>query len=155
MSHSLSDQQREHRDADVNREEIARQQAAVCEDLELVGNLVAVWNSRLAAGRELFFSPTIRAAILAHTPILTFACPACQVTGSVDLRKLDRHPRASITSLIPSLSCRRCVPSAPFAKLTGLRQDPADRQPRNLHWEAHDIVRRARNAAIRRQRDEE
>jgi hypothetical protein len=155
MAHTVSDQKRIQRDAESNADEIARQQAVVCEDLELVGNLVAVWNSRLAAGRELFFSPTIRAAILAHTPILTFACPACQVTGSVDLRKLDRHPRASITSLIPSLSCRRCVPHAPFAKLIGLRQDPADHQPRNLHWEAHDIVRRARNAAIRRQRDEE
>src|SRR5712671_2967628 len=119
MSHTLSDQQRERRDGDVNRAEIARQEQVVRDDLETVHNLVEVWNSRLAAGRELFFSPTIRAAILAHTPILTFVCPACQVTGSIDLRKLDRHPRTSITSLIPSLSCQRCVPNAPFAKLTG------------------------------------
>jgi hypothetical protein len=39
------------------------------------------------------------------------------MVGSVDLRTLDRHPGASISSLIPSLSCRRCPPHAPFAKL--------------------------------------
>jgi hypothetical protein len=155
MSHSLSDRQRERRDADENREEIARQTRIVHDDLEMVGNVIEVWNSRLAAGRELFYSPTIRAAILARAPILTFACPACQVTGSVDLRRLDRHPRTHVTSLIPSLSCQRCGPHPPFAKLTGLHNDPADTAPRNLHWEAHSIVMAARRARIRRQRDEE
>jgi hypothetical protein len=119
------------RDADVNREEIARQTRIVRDDLEMVANVVEVWNSRLAAGRELFYSPTIRAAILARTPILTFVCPACQVTGSVDLRRLDRHPKTNVTSLIPSLSCRRCVPNAPFARLTGLHKDPADNHPQS------------------------
>jgi len=138
----------------VNREEIARQTRIVRDDLEMVANVVEVWNSRLAAGRELFYSPTIRAAILARTPILTFVCPACQVTGSVDLRRLDRHPKTNVTSLIPSLSCRRCVPNAPFARLTGLHKDPADNTPRNLHWEAHTIVMGSRNAARRRRNDE-
>jgi hypothetical protein len=32
-------------------------------------------------------------------------------------RTLDRHPGAAISSLIPSVSCRRCSPNAPFAKL--------------------------------------
>ena len=40
--------------------------------------------------------------------------PACQQVGAVDLRTLYRHPGASISSLIPSVSCRR---RAPFAKL--------------------------------------
>lgn len=35
----------------------------------------------------------------------------------IDLRTLDRHPGASISSLIPSLSCRRCSPNAPFVRL--------------------------------------
>jgi hypothetical protein len=35
----------------------------------------------------------------------------------IDLRTLDRHPGTSISSLIPSISCRRCSPNAPFAKL--------------------------------------
>jgi hypothetical protein len=155
MSHSLNDQQGERRDADVNREQIAREQDVVRADLAEAGNVVAVWNSRLAAGRELLFTPTIRAAIMARTPMLTFSCPACLVTGTADLRKLDRHPQTPVTSLIPSLSCRRCRPNAPFAKLTGLQKGPADSRERNLIWEAYNIVRRGRNAAIRRQRDEE
>ena len=28
-----------------------------------------------------------------------------------------RHPSAAISSLVPSVSCRRCSPNAPFAKL--------------------------------------
>ena len=43
--------------------------------------------------------------------------PACQQVGAIDLRTLDRHPGASISSLIPSVRGRRCSPNAPFAKL--------------------------------------
>ena len=57
------------------------------------------------------------ASLTAGLPWLSFSCPACQQVGSVDLRTLDRHPGASISSLIPSLSCRRCSPNAPFAQL--------------------------------------
>jgi hypothetical protein len=42
---------------------------------------------------------------------------ACGQFGSVDLRTLDRHTGGAISSLIPSLSCRRCSPNAPFAWL--------------------------------------
>jgi len=154
MSHTVSDRKRIARDAEVNAEEIARQTATVREDLEFAGDVVDIWNSRLAAGRELFLSPTIRAAILAHKPYLTFYCPACHVTGRVDLRTIDRHRGTSITSLIPALSCRRCVPNAPFVRLTGLEGAP-DERPRNLDIEAVLIVRAAREAAIRRRRDEE
>ena len=79
--------------------------------------IVAIWNARQAGGRALWFYPTIGAAIAAGLPWLTFSCPACGQVGSVDLRTLDRHPGASISSLIPSLSCRRCSPNAPFARL--------------------------------------
>jgi hypothetical protein len=37
---------------------------------------------------------------------MSFSYPACRQFGSVDLRTLDRHPGASISSLIPSVSCR-------------------------------------------------
>jgi hypothetical protein len=79
--------------------------------------VVAVWNARQAGGRALWFYPTIGAAIAAGVPWLTYSCPACGQCGSVDLRTLDRHRGASISSLIPSVSCRRCSPNAPFAKL--------------------------------------
>jgi hypothetical protein len=155
MAHSVSDQKRIQRDRETNAEEIAHQTATVREDLEFAGQIVDIWNSRLAGGRELFLSPTIRAAIFARKPYLTFYCPACGVTGHVDLRKVDRHRGASITSLIPALSCERCVPHPPFARLTGLEGAPGDERPRNLDIEAALIVRDARNAAIRRRREEE
>jgi hypothetical protein len=85
--------------------------------------IVAIWNARQAGGRALWFYPTIGAAITAGLPWLSFSCPACGQFGSVDLRTLDRHPRAPISSLIPSVSCRRCSPNAPFAKLEMLTAD--------------------------------
>jgi hypothetical protein len=85
--------------------------------------IVAIWNARQAGGRALWFYPTIRAAIAAGFPWLSFSCPACRQVGTVDLRTLDRHPAASISSLIPTLSCRRCTPNAPFAKLEKLSAD--------------------------------
>jgi hypothetical protein len=77
--------------------------------------IVAIWNTRQAGGRELWFYPTIGAAIAAGVPWLSFSCPACGQVGAVDLRTLDRHPGAAISSLIPAVSCRRCSPNAPFA----------------------------------------
>ena len=47
-------------------------------------------------------------------------CPACRCTGDVDLRGLNRHPDAAVSSLIPALSCRSCRPRAPFAELVKL-----------------------------------
>ena len=79
--------------------------------------IVAIWNARQAAGRALWFYPTIGAAIAAGLPWLSFSCPACGQYAWVDLRTLDRHPGGAISSLIPSLSCRRCSPNAPFARL--------------------------------------
>ena len=79
--------------------------------------IVAIWNARQAGGRALWFYPTIGAAIAAGLRWLTFSCPGCGQFGSVDLRTLDRHPGAAISSLIPSVSCRRCSRNAPFARL--------------------------------------
>jgi hypothetical protein len=77
----------------------------------------AIWNARQAGRRALWFYPTIGAAIAAGLPWLSFSCPACGQFASVDLRTLDRHPAAAISSLIPSVSGRRCSPNAPFARL--------------------------------------
>jgi hypothetical protein len=82
--------------------------------------IVGIWTARHAANRHLWFYPTIGAAIAAECPWLRFYCPACRQIGEVDLRKLDRHRGATIESLIPALSCRRCSPNPPFAKLLGL-----------------------------------
>jgi hypothetical protein len=82
--------------------------------------IIAIWNAREAGGRALWFYPTIGAAIAAGFPSLSFSCPACGQVGSVDLRTLDRHPGSAISTLIPSVSCRRCSPNAPFARLDAL-----------------------------------
>ncbi len=82
--------------AEAARAEAERKAAAEAE------KIVAVWNARQAGGRAL-----IGAAIAAGFPWLTHSCPACRQFGSVDLRTLDRHPGASISSLIPSVSCQR------------------------------------------------
>jgi len=76
--------------------------------------IVAIWNARQAGGRALWFYPTIGAVVAAGLPWLSFSYPACGQFGSVDLRTLDRHPGASISSLIPSASYRRCSPNAPY-----------------------------------------
>jgi hypothetical protein len=82
--------------------------------------VVGIWNARHTASRDLWFYPTIDAAIGTECPWLRFYCPACRQIGEVDPRKLDRHRGATIESLIPTLSCRRCRPNPPFAKLLGL-----------------------------------
>ena len=52
------------------------------------------WNEQLAAGRDMLWSPTIRAALLAGTPWLDVFCPGCGASKAVDLRAVDRHPLA-------------------------------------------------------------
>jgi hypothetical protein len=86
--------------------------------------VVGIWNARHAANRDLWFYHTIGAAIAAECPWLRFYCPACRQIGEVDLRQLDRHRGATIESLIPALSCWRCRPNPPFAKLLGLARLP-------------------------------
>lgn len=124
MAHTISDRTRERRDAEFNGDEIAREVEQQLEDNEFATSVVDIWNSRLAEGRDLFFTPTIGAAIRGGKPLLGFYCPACGVTGTADLRVIDRHPAATVASLIPALSCQRCRPYPPFARLTGLAADP-------------------------------
>ena len=87
--------------------------AQVLEDAE---RLIAAWNERQALRAPMIFSPTIGAAIRAGYWFLWVCCPACQTINAVDLRTLDRHHDAAVTSLIPALSCRSCRPNAPFAE---------------------------------------
>jgi hypothetical protein len=65
----------------------------------------------------MLFSATIGAARAARHWFLWVRCPACRTIRVIDLRKIDRHCEAAVTSLIASLSRRSCRPSAPFAEL--------------------------------------
>ena len=82
--------------------------------------LVVLWNERQARSMPMLFAPTIGAAIAAGFWFLWVRCPACRTINAIDLRTLDRHHDAAITSLIPALSCRACRPNAPFAELVRL-----------------------------------
>ena len=68
----------------------------------------------------MLFSPMIGAAIAARYWFVWVRCPVCRTINAIDLRRLDRHPDAAVSSLIPALSCRSCRPNAPFAELVRL-----------------------------------
>jgi hypothetical protein len=79
------------------------------------------WNRRLVTGRDMLWSPTIRAALVAETPWLDVFCPAAAPAG---------HPLASVGTLVLGLRCSWCPGSAPMPKLLGLyalSQSPARR----------------------------
>ena len=50
------------------------------------------WNRRLAPGRDMLWSPTIRAALIAGRPWLVVFCPGCGTSRAIDLRTFDRLP---------------------------------------------------------------
>jgi len=99
--------------------EVARRatDVKVLEDAE---RLIAAWNKRQAQRMPMLFSPTVGAAVAARHWFLWVRCTACRTFSAVDLRKLDRHPQAAVTGLIPDLSCRSCRPNPPFAELVRL-----------------------------------
>jgi hypothetical protein len=61
------------------------------------------WNEQLVASRDMLWSPTIRAALIAGTPWLDVFCPGCGTSRAIDLRKVDRHPLASVATLVLGL----------------------------------------------------
>jgi hypothetical protein len=100
--------------------EAAARRATDAQILEDAVGLVTAWNERQAKRMPMLFSPTLKAAIRARHWYLWVRCPACRTTTAIDLRDLDRHRDAAVTSLIPALSCRSCRPNAPFAELLKL-----------------------------------
>jgi hypothetical protein len=44
------------------------------------------WNRRLATGRDILWSPTIRTALVAGTPWLDVFCPGCETSRSGNRR---------------------------------------------------------------------
>jgi hypothetical protein len=111
----LEDQRRK-----AAEKEAASRRATDAQVLEDAEGLIAAWNERQAKRMPMLFSPTIGAAIAADFWFLWVRCPACRTTNAIDLRTLDRHRDAAVTSLIPALSCRSCRPHAPFAELVRL-----------------------------------
>jgi hypothetical protein len=100
--------------------EAAARRATDAQVLEDAERLIDAWNERQAKRMPMLFSLTIGAVITAGYWFLWVRCPACRTINAIDLRTLDRHPDAAVTSLIPALSCRSCRPNAPFAELVKL-----------------------------------
>jgi hypothetical protein len=100
--------------------ELAARRASDPQVREDAERLIGDWNERQARRMPVLFAPTIGAALAARYWFLWVHCPACHSTAGIDLRTLDRHPDAAVTSLIPALSCRSCRPNAPFAELVRL-----------------------------------
>jgi hypothetical protein len=91
-------------------------------------SVIQRWNNQLALGRDMLWSPTIRAALLAGTPWLDVFCPGCGTSKAIDLRTIDRHPLASVGTLVLGLRCSWCHGSAPMPKLIGLFAMPPARR---------------------------
>jgi hypothetical protein len=91
-------------------------------------SVIQRWNDQLALGRDILWSPTIRAALLAGTPWLDVFCPGCGTSRAIDLRTIDRHPLASVGTLVLGLRCSWCPGSAPMPKLIGLFALPPARR---------------------------
>lgn len=119
----------EREEARAGREERRRRDEAHQLDIAATVQVIKAWNARLAEDRATMFSPTIGAALLTGHHWLTVHCPGCGLVSDVDVSKLDRHPGASLASLIPALSCRNCRPHAPFARLMGLSRHIQNRNP--------------------------
>ena len=60
------------------------------------------WNDQLALGRDMLWSPTIRAALLAGTPWLDVFCAGCGTTNVVGATAVYMHGMGTI------VRCPRC-----------------------------------------------
>ena len=124
----MEDQRRE-----AAEKEAANRRATEAQVLEDAERLIAAWNERQAKRMPMIFSPTIGAAITACYWFLWVRCPAFRTINAIDLRTLDRHRDAAVTSLIPALSCRSCRPNAPFAELVRLSRTSIADEMREEH----------------------
>ena len=124
----MEDQRRQ-----VAEKEAAARRATDAQVLEDAERLIVVWNERQALRAPMIFSPTIGSAIAAGYWFLWIRCPACRTINSIDLRTLDRHHDAAVTSVIPALSCRSCRPNAPFAELVQLSRKSIVDEMREEH----------------------
>jgi hypothetical protein len=103
--------------------ERAKEQGAGANDAAVhsrARRIIEVWNAR----GELLYYPTFYATLSTGHRWLTFQCPASQQIGEIDLAGLDYHPAASISAVIPRLSCTRCCPNPPYARLLRLNRRP-------------------------------
>src|SRR6516165_10245293 len=106
---------------DAAEKEAATRRATDAQVLEDAERLIGAWNERQALRAPIIFSPTIGAAIKAGYWFLWVRCPACRTINAIDLRTLDRHPDAAVTSLIPRYRADRAGRTRHSLSLCGYR----------------------------------
>lgn len=90
---------------------------AKCEEAVRV---VERWNEAIAAGRDLWWSPTIRAAIVAGMPWADVYCPGCRTGRSIACGPSTAICSYRVGSLVLGLQCGRCDGAAPMPKISTL-----------------------------------
>jgi hypothetical protein len=122
-----------------------RQAAATRATRDEAMGVVERWNTAIAAGYDVWWSPAIRAALVAGMPYADVFCPGCRTSRSIDLRTIDRHPLASIGSLVLGLQCS-------WYRLLGIlskarrQQQQVDPRPRTVHLSPLDAAVRPSRA---------
>jgi hypothetical protein len=115
---AMPEQPPNHKNERLELADVARRRAdEVAAAKAYAHRIVALFNARAARGRRPAFFPTIKCALVAETPIVHTVCPACRTITETDLRTIDHHPLATVASIIPKVSCQRCRPNAPFARI--------------------------------------
>jgi hypothetical protein len=77
-------------------------------DIASATPVIEEFNARLAAGREPFFMPTIRAALITGHPWMIVHCRSCGLVLDLDLRMKRRPPEATILMALRDVKCPRC-----------------------------------------------
>jgi hypothetical protein len=98
----------------------AAEQAARDEAVRVVER----WQAEIKPGGFFWWSPTLQCAVFAGMPWLDVYCPGCRISRAIDIRKIDRHPLASVGSLVLGLRCSWCQGAAPMPVIVGLHAHP-------------------------------
>src|SRR4051812_44845932 len=70
--------------------------------------VIDAYNARLKAGREPFFAPTIRAALITGHHWLIVLCRSCGTVIDLDLSMKPRPPEATVLMALRDVRCPRC-----------------------------------------------
>jgi hypothetical protein len=98
------------------------------------------WNDQLGLGRDMLWSPTILAALLAGRPWLDVFCPGCGTSRAIDLRTIDRHPLASVGTLVLGLKLMPKTGARKVGKYPSPRKGSRAGDGQPLQWPAGKLT---------------
>jgi hypothetical protein len=93
---------------DEDRAAWARDALREHEDRAIAGAVVEFFNLALAEGREPWFMPTVRGAIMAGHPWLIVLCRSCDTVIDMEMRVKPRPRMATILMPFSEVRCPRC-----------------------------------------------